>query len=71
MRLQMLELDNIFLFPWKVLRTESQDTILLRGESCNTPGVCYLLSSGFKLKHDRLSGDEPNLNFDIAPLLYI
>jgi hypothetical protein len=25
---------------------------------CNTPGVCHSLSSGFKLKHDRLSGDD-------------
>jgi hypothetical protein len=25
---------------------------------CNTPGVYHQLSSGFKLKHDRLSGDE-------------
>jgi hypothetical protein len=25
---------------------------------CNTPGVCRSLSSGFKLKHDRLSGDD-------------
>jgi hypothetical protein len=48
---------------------------------CNTPGVCYPLSSGFELKHGRLSGDEdvkvkpmetsPNLNLDVAPLLYI
>jgi hypothetical protein len=50
-------------------------------ETCNTPGVCYQLSNGFELKHDRLSGDEdvkvkpmemsPNLNLDVAPLLYI
>ena len=48
---------------------------------CNTPGVCHQLSNGFKLKHDRLSDDgdvkikpmeiSPNLNSDIAPLLYI
>jgi hypothetical protein len=48
---------------------------------CNTPGVYHQLSSGFELKHGRLSGDEdvkvkpmemsPNLNLDIAPLLYI
>jgi hypothetical protein len=25
---------------------------------CNTLGVCYSLSSGFELKHDRLSGDD-------------
>jgi hypothetical protein len=26
--------------------------------ACNTPGVCHSLSSGFELKHDRLSGDD-------------
>jgi hypothetical protein len=51
----------------------------LRGEGYNTLGVCPSLSSGFELKHDRLSGDDddkvkpmeisPNLNLDIAPLL--
>jgi hypothetical protein len=55
--------------------------ILLRGKGYNTQGVCHQLSIGFELKHDRLSGDEdvkvkpmemsPNLNLDIAPLLYI
>jgi hypothetical protein len=25
---------------------------------CNTLGVCHSLSSGFELKHDRLSGDD-------------
>jgi hypothetical protein len=48
---------------------------------CNTLGVCYPLSSGFELKYGRVSGDEdvkvkpmemsPNLNVDVAPLLYI
>jgi hypothetical protein len=48
---------------------------------CNTLGVCHPLSSGFELKHGRLSGDEdvkvkpmemsPNLNLDISPLLYV
>jgi hypothetical protein len=48
---------------------------------CNTPGVCHQLSSGFELKHGILSDDEnvkvkpietsPNLNLDVAPLLYI
>ena len=48
---------------------------------CNTPGVCHQLSNGFELKHGILSDDEdakvqpiemsPNLNLDIAPLLYI
>jgi hypothetical protein len=27
-------------------------------ETCNTPGVCHQLSSGFELKHDRLSGED-------------
>ena len=26
--------------------------------NCNTPGVCHQLSSGFKLNHDMLSGNE-------------
>ena len=65
----------------KVFRIESRDAIPLRGEGCNTPGVYHQLSTGFELKHDRLSDDEdvkvksmemsPNLNSDIAPLLYI
>jgi hypothetical protein len=48
---------------------------------CNTPGVYHQLSGGFKIKHDRLSGDDnikvkpmeinPNLNLDVAPLAYI
>ena len=48
---------------------------------CNTPGVCHQLSNGFELNHDMFSGDgdvkvkpmgmSPNLNSDIAPLLYI
>jgi hypothetical protein len=81
MRLQMLELGNMLLFPWKVLRTESRDAILLRGEGCNTRGVCHQLNRGFELKHARLSDDEdvkvkpmeasPNPNLDAAPLLYI
>jgi hypothetical protein len=58
MRLQMLELDNMLLFPWKVLHTKSRDAILLRGEGYNTLGVCHSLSSGFELKHDRLSADD-------------
>jgi hypothetical protein len=72
-------MDNMLLFPQKVLCTESQDAILLRGEGCNTLGVYLQLSSEFELKHDRLSGDKdvkvkpmeisPNLNLDIAPLL--
>jgi hypothetical protein len=28
------------------------------GEACNTPGVYHQLSGGFKIKHDRLSGDD-------------
>jgi hypothetical protein len=27
-------------------------------DACNTLGVCHQLSSGFELKHDRLSGDD-------------
>ena len=48
---------------------------------CNTPGVYHQLSNGFELKHGILSDGEdakvqpiemsPNLNLDIAPLLYI
>jgi hypothetical protein len=30
----------------------------LTEDECNTRGVCHQLSSGFELKHDRLSGDE-------------
>ena len=47
----------------------------------NTLGVCHQWSNGFELKHGILSDDEnvkvkpmeisPNLNLDIAPLLYI
>ena len=65
----------------KVYCTESRDAIPLRGEGYNTLGVCHQLSNGFELKHGMLSGDEdvkvkpmemsPNLNSDIAPLLYI
>jgi hypothetical protein len=54
--------------------------LLLPG-ACNTQGVCHQLSSGFELKHGRLSGNEDvkvkpmeaslNLNLDVAPLLYI
>ena len=46
---------------------------------CNTPGVCHQLSSGFKLNHDMLSGNEgvkikstwwsSNLNLGHAQLL--
>jgi hypothetical protein len=48
---------------------------------CNTRDVCHQLSSGIELKYGRLSGNEdvkvkpmeasPNLNLDVAPLLYI
>jgi hypothetical protein len=48
------ELDNVPLFLKKVFHSESRDAILLRGEGYNTPGVYHQLSSGFKLKHDRL-----------------
>ena len=42
----------------KVFRIESRDTIPLRGEGCNTLGVCHQLSNGFELKHEMLSGDD-------------
>jgi hypothetical protein len=48
-----------------------RDLAKLADLGCNTPGVCHSLSSGFELKHDRLSGDEPNLNLDVTPLLYL
>ena len=77
----MLETGWHVSLPLKVFCTESRDVILLRGEGCNTPGVCHQLSNGFELKHGILSDDEdvkvkpmemsPNLNSDIAPLLYI
>ena len=43
--------------PLKVFHTESQGEILIRGECCNTLGVCHQLSNGFKLKHDMSSGN--------------
>ena len=77
----MLETGWQVSLPIKVFRTESRDAIPLRGEGCNTPGVCHQLSNRFELKHGILSDDEdvkvkpietsPNLNLDIAPLLYI
>jgi hypothetical protein len=30
----------------------------IRYSNCNTPGVDHQLGSGFKLKHDKLSGDD-------------
>ena len=77
----MLETGWQVSLPLKVFRTESRDVIPLRGEGYNTPSVCRQLSNGFKLNHDMFSGDgdvkvkpmemSPNLNSDIAPLLYI
>jgi hypothetical protein len=73
------ELDNVPLFLKKVFHSESRDVILLRGEGCNTPGVCHQLSNGFELKHDMSSGNEgvkikstwwrSNLNLGHAHLL--
>jgi len=54
----MLETGWQVYLPLKVFRTESRDAIPLRGEGCNTPGVCHQLSNGFELKHDRSSGVE-------------
>ena len=44
--------------PLKVFRTESQGEIPIRGEGCNTLGVCHQLSSGFELQHDKFSGNQ-------------
>ena len=64
--------------PLKVFHTESQGEILIRGECCNTLGVCHQLSNGFNLNNGMLSSDgdvrsnyedKPNLNLDHAPLL--
>ena len=64
--------------PLKVFDTESRGKILIRG-GCNTLGVSHMLSNGFVLKHDRISGDggvkvksmkmSPNLILDNTPLL--
>ena len=29
-----------------------------KGESCNTPGVCHLLSTRFELKHYKFNGNK-------------
>jgi len=29
-----------------------------KGEGCNTPGVCHLLSTRFELKHDKFNGNK-------------
>ena len=75
----MLETGWHVSLPLKVFRIESRDAIPLRGEGCNTPGVCHQLSNGFELKHSMLSDDEDgkvkpmershHLNLDHAPLL--
>ena len=77
----MLETRWHVSLPLKVFHTKSHGEILVRGEGYNNPSVSHLLGSGFELKHDRLSDGEdvkvkpmemsPNLNSDIAPLLYI
>ena len=54
----ILENEGHASLPLKVFRIESRGEIPIRGEGCNTPGVCHQLSNGFKLKHDMLSGDE-------------
>ena len=48
-------------YDLKVETTEmnqQQDIKYFREARCNTLGVCHSLSSGFELKHDRLSGDD-------------
>ena len=54
----ILENEGHASLPLKVFCIESRGEIPIRGEGCNTPGVCHQLSNGFKLKHDMLSGDE-------------
>ena len=54
----ILENEGHASLPLKVFRIESWGEIPIRGEGCNTLGVCHQLSNGFKLKHDMLSGDE-------------
>ena len=54
----MLETGWQVSLPLKVFLIESRDAIPLRGEGCNTPGVCHQLSNGFELKHDISSGNE-------------
>ena len=74
----ILENEGHASLPLKVFRIESRGEIPIRGEGCNTPGVCHQLSNGFELKHDMLSGDEcvkikstrvsSNLNLGNTPL---
>jgi len=54
----MLETRWHVSLPLKVFRIESRDAIPLRGEGCNTPGVCHQLNNEFELKHGKLGGDE-------------
>jgi hypothetical protein len=66
---------------WNLQASSSSNSKNSSSAHCNTPGVCHQLSNGFKLNHDMLSGVgdvkvkpmeiSPNLNSDIAPLLYI
>jgi hypothetical protein len=37
---------------------QHDEVINMMLDGCNTPGVCHQLSSGFELKHGRLSGDD-------------
>jgi hypothetical protein len=50
-------MDDMLLFP-KSLSHRILGRDSFKGEGCNTPSVYHQLSSGFELKHDRLSGDE-------------
>ena len=52
----ILENEGHASLPLKVFRIESRGEIPIRGEGCNTPGVCHQLSNGFKLNHGMLSG---------------
>ena len=42
----MLEIKITCFSSLEVFRPESRDEILLRGEGCNTLGVCHLLAVG-------------------------
>ena len=76
----ILETGNMSLFH-KSISSWISGHDSFKGEGCNTPGVCHQLSNGFELRHGILSDDEdvkvkpmemsPNLNLDIAPLLYL
>jgi hypothetical protein len=53
-------------------RTHAQKQVKMhkiKKKACNTQGVCHQLSSGFELKHDKLSGDE-DVNVKPMEMIY-